>query len=168
MTAGSAEASGRSVRVIVRDNARIGRPMRIATCLVAVLLGTAVAVGSIELRAASPEAFTCGGAFGRTELFFGSAKPDGSVVTDEEFGAFVDEEVTPRFPDGMTLLVGRGQFRNGARSIVRERSFVLILLHPGPDPESSVGVESIRRAYKARFAQDSVLRVDSQTTRVCF
>ena len=32
--------------------------------------------------------------FARTELFFGTAKPDG-VVTDEEFLAFVDQEITP-------------------------------------------------------------------------
>ena len=103
----------------------------------------------------------------RSELFFGSAKPDGSAVTEDEFAAFVESEVTPRFPDGLTLLVGRGQFRNG-NTIVRERSFVLILLHPRPNPESSARVEAIRRAYKARFSQHSVLRIDSATTRVCF
>ena len=142
----------------------------LARAMTAVLVisfcGPAMAADTVEPVAAT--AGGCGDPFQRTELFFGSAKPDGSAVTEDEFAAFVESEVTPRFPDGLTLLVGRGQFRNGARSIVRERSFVLILLHPGPDPESSVGVESIRRAYKARFAQDSVLRVDSQTTRVCF
>jgi hypothetical protein len=159
----------RRVRVVVPRNTKIGHPTRaVATCFVAVLLGTAVAVLTIEPRAASTETVACGAAFGRTELFFGSARPDGSVVTDEEFGTFVDAEVAPRFPDGLTLLVGHGQFKNGVGSVVRERSFVLILLHPGPNPAGSAGVEAIRRAYKARFAQDSVLRVDSQTTRVCF
>jgi hypothetical protein len=42
----------------------------------------------------------------RTELYFGSGKPDGSSVTEKEFRAFVDKEVTPRFPDGLTLLMG--------------------------------------------------------------
>src|SRR5688500_2481254 len=46
--------------------------------------------------------------FIRTELFFGTAKPNG-VVTDEEFLLFLDQEVTPRFPDGLTLLKGDGQ-----------------------------------------------------------
>src|SRR5262245_35074003 len=35
----------------------------------------------------------------RTELYFGSARPDGSVVTEEEFRKFLNEEITPRFPD---------------------------------------------------------------------
>ena len=30
--------------------------------------------------------------FARTELFFGKAKPDGSMVTDEEFRAFLAAE----------------------------------------------------------------------------
>ena len=63
----------------------------------------------------------------RTELFFGTAKPDG-VVTEEEFLAFVDAEITPRFPDGLTLLKGDGQFRGEDGVIIKEESFVLILL----------------------------------------
>jgi len=36
--------------------------------------------------------------FSRTELFFGRAKPDGSMVSDEEFRNFLDEIITPDFP----------------------------------------------------------------------
>ena len=142
----------------------------IATCLVVVLVGGA-SVGALDLDAAQ-EAGTarsaCGQSFARTELFFGSAKPDGSVITDEEFASFLNEEITPRFPDGLTLLVGSGQFKNGGGAIVRERSFILILLHARPLRASSANVDAIRQAYKARFAQESVLRVDSEATRVCF
>jgi hypothetical protein len=139
----------------------------ITALLVVSLFGRAATVDAVEPAAGAVDA-VCGDPFERTELFFGSAKPDGSVVTDGEFATFIEEEVTPRFPDGLTLLVGSGQFKNGAAVIVRERSFVLILLHPRPNPESSADVEAIRRAYKARFAQHSVLRIDSQITRVCF
>lgn len=31
------------------------------------------------------------------------------MVTDEEFSQFLNDEVTPRFPDGLTLLKGYGQ-----------------------------------------------------------
>src|SRR5918999_2051450 len=67
--------------------------------------------------------------FIRTELFFGTAKPDG-VVTDAEFRTFIDEEVTKRFPDGLTVLKGDGQFRGADNVIIKEKSFVLILLYP--------------------------------------
>jgi hypothetical protein len=48
--------------------------------------------------------------FTRTELFFGSLKPDGSVVSEDAFLGFLTAEITPRFPNGLTLLTGLGQF----------------------------------------------------------
>lgn len=98
--------------------------------------------------------------FVRTELFFGTAKPRG-VVSAKEFRRFVDECVTPRFPDGLTLLKGDGQFRGEANVTVKDRPFVLILLYPhdGFD-QSSQSIERIRTLYKEQFDQESVLRVD--------
>jgi hypothetical protein len=98
--------------------------------------------------------------FVRTELFFGTAKPIGAV-TEEEFRAFVDAEVTPRFPDGLTVIKGDGQFRGEDDVLVKEQSFVLILLYP-PDgfASSSRAIDRIRELYKDQFDQESVLRVD--------
>jgi hypothetical protein len=98
--------------------------------------------------------------FVRTELFFGTAKPRG-VVSAKEFRKFVDECVTPRFPDGLTLLKGDGQFRGEANITVRDRSFVLILLYPHDNfDQSTQRIERIRTLYKEQFDQESVLRVD--------
>lgn len=97
----------------------------------------------------------------RTELYFGSQKPDGSVVTEAQFMQFVDTVVTPRFPDGLTLLTGYGQFRNSAGQIIRERSMELILLYPPSMRDANRKIEEIRTAYKQAFQQESVLRVDS-------
>ena len=99
--------------------------------------------------------------FARTELFFGTAKPDGTAVTDEDFSAFLDEQITPRFPDGLTLLKGDGQFRLASGEIIKEESFLLILLYPLQGfKDSSARIESIRELYKSEFQQESVLRVD--------
>ena len=97
----------------------------------------------------------------RTELYFGSSKPDGTAVTEAEFQHFVDTEVTPRFPDGLTVLTGYGQFRNSAGVIIKERSMELILLFPPQMREADRKIEAIRTAYKLAFQQESVLRVDS-------
>lgn len=107
--------------------------------------------------------------FLRTELFFGTAKPDG-VVTDEEFFAFLDAVITPRFPDGLTLLKGDGQFRGEDGVIVKEDSFVLILLYPLEDfRASNRKIDVIRERYKDAFQQESVLRVDDPfAVRVSF
>ena len=108
--------------------------------------------------------------FARTELFFGTAKADGTVVSDAQFMAFVDAEVTPRFPDGLTLLEADGQFRNAAGDIIKEKSFVLILLYPVEDfRQSSRRINAIREEYKEQFEQESVLRADDPfAVRVSF
>lgn len=99
--------------------------------------------------------------FNRTELFFGRNKPDGTEVSEEEFAVFLSEVVTPKFPDGLTLLDGIGQFRGADGRIIREKAKVLILLYPrSATRENSRKIERIREAYKTRFAQESVLRVD--------
>ena len=100
--------------------------------------------------------------FVRTELYFGSDRPDSPDVTEEEFRKFLDKNVTPEFPDGLTVLIGKGQFCCGAGgAIIQETSFVLILLYPlETAKESGEKIEKIREAYKTDFKQLSVLRVD--------
>ncbi len=98
--------------------------------------------------------------FVRTELYFGTAKPSG-VVSEAEFLDFVDRHVTPRFPDGLTLIKGDGQFRNDGHTIVKEQSFVLILLYPHDALDEGLRrIERIRTLYKDEFDQQSVVRVD--------
>ncbi|MFH8405388.1 DUF3574 domain-containing protein [Streptomyces sp. NPDC018019] len=99
-----------------------------------------------------------------TSLLFGTARPHGGPpVTDKEFHAFVDAFVTPRFPDGLTVQDGYGQYRDSHGTIERERSYELILLYPASearpnDPE----IEEIRAAYMKRFGQESVARIDDR------
>jgi hypothetical protein len=97
----------------------------------------------------------------RTELFFGTAKPDGSAVSDAEWEAFLDAEITPRFPDGLTVLSGAGQWQGEDDQIVEERSKIVILLYPREAvDESNAEIEQIRSAYEQQFQQESVLRAD--------
>jgi hypothetical protein len=98
----------------------------------------------------------------RTELFFGSSKPDGTAVTPAEFELFLDKEVTPAFPDGLTWLPAHGQWMGG-----KEESYLLILLYPATDRGANREIEEIRTDYKTQFQQQSVLRADS-TERVSF
>src|SRR5262245_58080965 len=103
--------------------------------------------------------------FARTELYFGTAKPDGTAVTEEEFKGFLDQEITPRFPDGLTLVKADGQFRGDDGIIVKEQSFVLILFFPaGFAREASQNIEEIRQLYTTQFQQESVLRADDHLT----
>lgn len=97
----------------------------------------------------------------RTELFFGTDKP-GPDVTDWQFQQFINKTVTPRFPYGLTVLSGNGQWQEENGSITKERSKVLILLYPvGEQAEDSKKIEEIRDKYKKQFQQGSVGRADS-------
>ena len=97
----------------------------------------------------------------RSELFFGTAKPDGDAVSEAEWRAFLDAEVTPRFPDGLTVLSGAGQWQEDDGDIVQERSKIVVLLYPREAAaESDAEIEAIRTAYESAFQQESVLRAD--------
>ena len=99
--------------------------------------------------------------FFRTELYFGTDKPGGGKVTAEEWDKFLEAEVTPRFPEGFTVLEGYGQFKDSGGKIVREASIILVLFYPKKQREAvNLKVEELREKYKKEFKQESVLRVD--------
>jgi hypothetical protein len=102
----------------------------------------------------------------RTELFFGTGRAGAAPVSDQEFDAFTDAEITPRFPDGLTMLTGAGQWRGSDGKLAKERSKVLILLYPKPSAaESGPKIEEIRHLYEQKFNQESVLRADDPEPR---
>ena len=104
-----------------------------------------------------------GALFARTELYFGLSKSDGTIISDADFGNFIDQAITPRFPDGLTVLAGFGQFKNSAGDTIREPSRIVILFYPLGDKTNTKKLEAIRSAYKTAFQQESVLRTDDQT-----
>ena len=102
----------------------------------------------------------------RIELLFGMGRKGGGEISEEEWRAFLDADVTPRFPDGLTVLTGYGQWRNASGAIAKETSRVL-LIWARPDAVNNQKIETIRAAWKVRFAQESVMRVD-ETSCVSF
>jgi hypothetical protein len=97
----------------------------------------------------------------KLELFFGGNIGEKGRVTDEEWRRFLGEEVTPRFPDGFTVLEAAGQWRNTAGMIIAEHSRNLVVIVRDARSELPK-VGAIRDLYKMRFNQDSVLFVQSQ------
>jgi hypothetical protein len=98
----------------------------------------------------------------RTELFMGLLTQDGATVSEHEFGRFIDAEVTPRFPQGFTVVAGNGQFKTQTGAIIREAARVLVLFYPLEDEQSEAKIEAIRASYKTLYRQQSVLRVDGE------
>ncbi len=122
------------------------------------LLLTAGCVGTGQTIEPSPGTQT----LVRSELFFGRLKPDGSVVTDAEWRAFVAEHVTARFPDGFTVIDALGQYRGRDGQVRSELTKVLLIVH-GPEPRLRAAIEELRDVYRRLFQQESVLLIENAT-----
>jgi hypothetical protein len=85
------------------------------------------------------------------DLLFGRTR-----VSDARWARFLATEVTPRFPDGFTVIDANGQWRApGGATIARERSKVLMIAMP-PSADNDARLQQIVEAYKSRFKQQSV------------
>ncbi|MFI8363027.1 DUF3574 domain-containing protein [Streptomyces sp. NPDC085612] len=99
-----------------------------------------------------------------TRLYFGTERTGGGgPVAEGEFMRFLDREITPAFPEGLTLHEGYGQWRGRDGKLVREDSYEVVLLYPEKEAdERSRRIERIRDAYEDRYQQDSVGRSDDK------
>ncbi|WP_339950260.1 DUF3574 domain-containing protein [uncultured Albimonas sp.] len=95
----------------------------------------------------------------RSELFFGTGRAAAPPVSEAEWQAFVDAEITPRFPDGLTHFPASGQWRGADGAVAREGSFVLLLWH-APSAEADAALAEIRALWMRRFDQESVMQVE--------
>ena len=95
-------------------------------------------------------------------LYFGRNTGDVETVSDEAWGAFLADEITPRFPDGLTVMDAAGQWLSGRGQLIVERSKVVILLAPDTQ-EALRSTEEIAHAYNEKFSQEAVLRTKDTT-----
>jgi hypothetical protein len=96
------------------------------------------------------------------QLFFGQQINGKSSVSDADFHQFVEDELTPRFPDGLTVLNADGQWRAAGNPLVRDASKVVLIVLPSRGDASS-RIEAVQGAYKKRFRQESVLVLTEAT-----
>ena len=99
----------------------------------------------------------------RTTLYFGMSRPKGPAVSELEWQLFLRDEVTKRFPDGLTVWEATGQWRTPAGTIDREQAKVLLLVH-ADSPTARQSVQSVIESYRKAFDQQSVLW---ESARVC-
>ncbi len=92
------------------------------------------------------------------QLFFGRNIGQKPGVSEADFRAFVDQELTPRFPEGMTVLDGGGQWKGDENRMIRESSKVVVLVLPMKG-DSGAKLDEARKAYVRKFRQDSVMLV---------
>ena len=90
------------------------------------------------------------------ELIFGRSIGGRVGVSEEQWMLFVDNEITPRFPDGLTVFEAAGQWWDKVgRKIIRESSKIVLIVLPG-QAEDLARLNEIADAYKRSFRQESV------------
>lgn len=97
------------------------------------------------------------------DLLFGRNIGGRLGVSEAAFAGFVDREVTPRFPDGLTITDARGQYREASGRMIREPSKVITIVL-ADEARDLPRLAEVAAAYRRRFAQDSVGIV---TKRAC-
>ena len=144
------------------------RPLTAA--LAAAMFAAGIATATVVSSRVEAQGFTvvmdCGGGPAapqvRTTLYMGLLRPKG-VISELEWQIFLRDEVTRRFPEGLTVWDADGQWRTPAGTVDHERSKVLLLVHPDT-PDARRSVQEIIEIYRKTFEQQSVLW---ESARVC-
>jgi len=104
-----------------------------------------------------------------TRLYFGLGPADHQTkgVSEQAWRDFLDHEVTPRFPSGLSVLEVYGQWQGKQQTAPdRERSKLLVIDYPDTF-ENEANIDAIRIAWKKRTGAQSVLKV-TQPAKVSF
>ncbi len=104
----------------------------------------------------------------RTEIHCALAPLDseglGLAAAEGTWRTFLDEEVSPRFPEGFSVLDAYGQWREETGStILRERSKVLVIVYADTAARRA-GIEALCAAFKKRTGEKGVLVVTTPVT----
>lgn len=80
-------------------------------------------------------------------------------MSEAQWRDFLDKEVTPRFPDGLSVLDVYGQWQGKNETAPeRLRSKLLVIDYPD-NAENRAKIDAIRAAWKQRTGDQSVLKV---------
>src|SRR5581483_8036748 len=91
-----------------------------------------------------------------TQLMFGRNIGGKLGVTERRWTKFLESEIVPRFPDGLTVVDAAGQWRDARTGrLIREPSKMVTVI--GAQEAGFQGkLDAIVAEYKRRFRQDSV------------
>lgn len=96
-----------------------------------------------------------------TKLYFGLGPADHPEqgISEAAWRHFLDKEVTPRFPAGLSVLDVYGQWESrGSSQVERLRSKLLVIDYPD-NSENRAKIDAIRTAWKQKTGDQSVLMV---------
>ena len=96
------------------------------------------------------------------QLFFGRNVGQTPGVSEKDWETFLDKEIVPRFPDGLSVIDTAGVWKGKDGSAVHELGKAVVIVLSGR-PEDQARLGEVTSAYKARFSQESVLTSRSRS-----
>lgn len=123
----------------------------------------ALALAACTQQAPTPrEAEACVAGAGErvvAQMYFGRNIGGELGVSEEEWDAFVDAEVTPRFPDGLTVTDAEGQWRDSETGAIVHEPAKQLTVFLGDEARDRMALDQIADAYKTQFQQQAVALV---------
>jgi hypothetical protein len=124
-----------------------------------VVVGGLIAIGLFGPAPARAQAIACNApqhSMQQVELTFGRNIGNRLGINEATWSRFLAREVTPRFPDGLSVLDTAGQWQDKTRGrVVREPSKLVIIV-TADDAPARDKIAAIVAAYKEQFHQRSV------------
>jgi Protein of unknown function (DUF3574) len=96
-----------------------------------------------------------------TKLYFGLGPADDPKhgIGEAEWRAFLDREVTPRFPSGLSVLDVYGQWQGKNEHAPERLRSKMLIIDYSDTAENREKIEAIRAAWKQKTGDQSVMRV---------
>ncbi|HEY6984692.1 MAG TPA: DUF3574 domain-containing protein [Rhodanobacteraceae bacterium] len=98
----------------------------------------------------------------RDTLYFGLSIPGGGSVADPDWSRFESDVISRAFPNGFSVVTGRGSWRGADGTIVSEPSRIVVIVHDDDAP-SDAAVRDVVQRYRTEFRQEAVLRERTAT-----
>ena len=103
----------------------------------------------------------------KSELYFGAQIANGSLISPEAWAKFLEQVITPAFPDGLTVVQALGQMR-GSNGVIRQQpTWVVVILRPKGSLEDQQ-IRSVINNFRSRFKGAELMRVDINVTQPQF
>jgi len=133
---------------------------RLIRCFAALSLLLLLAVAPLTIQPHTAQAESIEAV--QTTLYFGLRTGDGIEVSPLDWLAFLGETVTPRFPNGLTVLDAYGQSSRLVDGVPvgGQNTRVLIVVHPA-SPEATAAIAEIKAAWRARFPGAGLFHTES-------
>ena len=103
----------------------------------------------------------------KTEIFFGSGLPGGKQISQSSWTDFLDNVLTPHFPQGLTVYDAYGQMQHADGRIEKQSTRVVVILHP-KDSATEQKIQKVVTAYREKFRSAQVVHLSAPLTTAQF